>query len=118
MKSVISSSKMSGPERGPGFWRINPQLLNDSSYVSEMSDFLHAWTPPQEISSDVTIWEWLKQGFKTFLRLFLKMRVSEENRLLKDLDKELSDLIKKRDEGLPDLDFPIESIVRQIRRVE
>lgn len=51
----------SGVEIGPGFWRFNPELLQDTFFVAEMEEFLQSWEPPPEITSNTTIWEWLKQ---------------------------------------------------------
>lgn len=37
----------SSTERGPGFWRLNTELLGDDAFVTEMKDFLDDWTPPR-----------------------------------------------------------------------
>lgn len=50
-----------GPKatRGPGFWRFSPELLTNPRFVTDMQNFLQTWTPPPEMSSHVTTWEWL-----------------------------------------------------------
>lgn len=50
--------------RGHGFWRFNTELLQDSNFVTEMREFLEDWVPPQEISSPILAWEWLKHEIK------------------------------------------------------
>lgn len=83
-----------------------------------MENFLREWEPPMEISSDTVIWEWLKQEVKSFTRRFMKTQKNEEIRHLQDLEKELLLLVGRRDGGQPDLNFPIDSLVRQIKEIE
>lgn len=83
-----------------------------------MQAFLEEWEPPTEITSDTTTWEWLKQEIKTFTKRFMKTQRNEETNLLRELEKKLLLLVEKRDEGQPDLDFPIDSLVRQIKEIE
>lgn len=62
----------SNQDRGPGFWRFQPDLLQNTAFVSEMTEFLEAWEPPPEISSHTSLWEWLKHEIKSFTRQFSK----------------------------------------------
>lgn len=92
-------------ERGPGFWRFPTDLLSDPVFTADMRDFLVNWDPPQDISSPTVTWEWLKYEIRSFVRKFTRSRRNEEAQYLADLKKELSEFIKRRDDGEPDLAF-------------
>lgn len=108
----------SNVERGPGFWRLDTELLKDSTFVMGMKEFLDVWIPPQELSSPIQVWEWLKHGIRNFTRQFQKTKKSEEKKRLQSLETDLLGYVERRDSGEPDLDIPIESISRQIRELE
>lgn len=101
-------------ERGPGFWRFPTMLLSNPAFIEEMNNFLQDWTPPPEILSPTTVWEWLKHEIKEFVRNFVKIRRREEAQTLEKLKKEFSDLTRRRDLGEKELNFPIESILREL----
>lgn len=65
-------------EQGPGFWRFNTDLLTDPSFITEMSEFLWGWSPPQELSSPSLVWEWLKHEIRSFVRQFSRKNKNED----------------------------------------
>lgn len=105
-------------ERGPGFWRFNTELLANTQFVSEMNDFLQDWNPLEELSSPMSTWEWLKHEIRNFTRQFSRENKSEEIQMLQDLERELVELVERRDGGEKELNIPIDSATRQIREIE
>lgn len=93
-------------------------MLRNDTFVEEMNEFIQNWNPPQELDSPTSRWEWLKHEVNNFVRQFQKENKNEELQILKNLERDLRESTTRRDKGEPGLDFPIESITRQIRELE
>lgn len=114
----LQLSFSSEPVRGPGYWKFQPELLLNTLFVSEMTEFLESWEPPPETTSPTTLWEWLKHEIRSFVRHFTKTQKGAEKELIATLERDLSDLTGRRDAGVPDLTMQIDSVVRQIKEIE
>lgn len=115
LSCLIKTSKVT---RGPGLWKFDSTLLENEDFNKKMSAFLAEWTPPPELTSPSSTWEWFKFEIKTFVMNFTKNVHSIEKQHIHALNKELQLLQQRMDEQGEDLTMQIESIMRELREVE
>ena len=87
--------KISGfgiPSRGPGIWKLNNQLLDDASFVTEIKTKLPAWIVEAEAdlpNNNGAQWGFIKHKIGEFARE-CGSRIKKAKRLLKSsLEKEI-----------------------------
>lgn len=103
--------------RGPGLWKLNPSLLENSDYLEMMESFLSDWVAPPELENPCNAWEWLKYEIKRISIQFSRDNIPAEKQMIKDLTKELQSLSDRFNAG-EDLSNQIESVKRELREVE
>lgn len=107
--------------RGPGLWRFDPYLLSDTSFISQMTDFLCEWQAPEELSHPTVVWEWLKYEIKKVVVSYQERNKSATAQAIKDLREELQGLCERQDmenQGDESVGIRIESIKRELREIE
>lgn len=104
--------------RGPDYWKFDASLLNNDTFLTEMSQFLSNWIPPEEISNPNTIWDWFNCEIRNRIRAFTKDLHSEEKQLISNLTKKLEALYVEADENQWDKSIEIESLRRELKELE
>lgn len=64
---LIMECKQQRSSKGPGLWRFDASLLTNTTFTSQMSEFLEAWEAPPELLDPRVTWEWLKFQIKEFV---------------------------------------------------
>ena len=90
------------PSRGPGLWKFNNQLLEDSQFVAEVKEKIPLWTAEAETdlaSNTGGQWGYIKHKIGEFSRDY-GAKVKKGKRLIKaKLEKEIHDLSSKLNDG-------------------
>ena len=79
---------------GPGFWKFNASLLDDSKYISEVDDLLDNLIKEEQkhFANKNTFWEWTKYRIRKHAITFSKHKASVERNEIDELQKKIKDL--------------------------
>ena len=88
--------KLSDMERGPGYWKLNNNLLNDIDYVNQVNtlidEYVHEITDEADYQME---WEMLKVKIKTFTSNYSKLKSAKRRNLLVKMYDELDTVEKE-----------------------
>ena len=77
--------------KGPGFWKMNTSLLNDSNYKNMMQTLLHSLINDQtdDFLNLNARWEWIKYNIRKETMSYSKHKAFQRKKKEKDLQDEL-----------------------------
>ena len=84
---VIELQDVEDKVKGPGFWKLNCSLLNDTEYVNELNLLLPTWLQEgkQDLGDPRSVWDWVKYSVKKYSRWYsinkYKLQNLEEQQL-------------------------------------
>ena len=84
---VIELQDVEDKVKGPGFWKLNCSLLNDTEYVNELNLLLPTWLQEgkQDLGDPQSVWDWVKYRVKKYSRWYsinkCKLQNLEEQQL-------------------------------------
>ena len=69
---VIELQDVEHQVKGPGFWKLNCSLLNDTEYVNELNLLLPTWIQEgkQDLGDPRSVWDWVKYRVKKYSRWY------------------------------------------------
>lgn len=104
--------------RGPGFWRFNNQLLQDSTFFRGMSSHIIT-TLEEEFDSPTSLWEWLKYKIRQFCIKYSIDSGRERKAHVKALEHRLATLDHDHNlTGSPDIEIEAASIKRELAEIK
>ena len=74
-------------ERGPGFWKFNSSLLQNTEFVNQMNQKIDAVVMETKDCDVMTRWECLKDGIRKFSKEYTRGRTSENNLIISQLSE-------------------------------
>jgi len=86
---------LSKHRRGKGFWKLNCDLLSNENYIHEIEKCIDNIEVENPGTEDGLLWETLKCRIRGTTIKFSSMLRKERNKLMDNLDKNLSDLKKE-----------------------
>ena len=90
--AVEINIKISSELRGPGFWKLNCQLLQDPMYIQEIEKCIAECVIDNPGTDHSLLWETLKCRIRgTSVRYSAKIK-RQNNKLIKDLENKLRKL--------------------------
>lgn len=105
-------------ERGPGYWRFNNTLLEDSNFLSEMSSHISSTIDDCTIANPNVTWEWIKYKIRAFCISYSIKRNRDRKKLTKQLEDRLATLAHEHDlVGSPDIVLEVQSIKRELSEI-
>lgn len=85
--------------KGPGLWRFDTTLLNNEQYVLQMIELLSDLSRQSCNAEPEAHWEWTKYEIRKFTRTFEKRLREEHRKKEKELNKLLTSLTERQDNG-------------------
>ena len=64
---ILQLHKIEEGVKGPGFWKMNTSILNDTAYISEVKKkvLIHVWREEAtEVSDKRVTWDWIKYNVR------------------------------------------------------
>lgn len=98
-------------KRGPGLWKFNNSLLQDTEFIEKINDLLGDLSKETEGLDPIQTWEFEKYSIRKFTVKYSKAKSSSNKQLEKDLETELACL-----ESLFDLGIDVESEMNSVRK--
>ena len=84
------------PTKGPGYWKLNNNILHDISYVSTISEIIeNANKDFESLKSHQLVWQMLKVRIKEFSIKFCQIRAKNDKMVTKENQEKLDNLNKK-----------------------
>ena len=78
--------KIEDGNKGPGFWKMNTSLLNDTSFIEKMKQKIAVWREEaKEIEDKRVSWDWIKYNVRLFSIEYSKSRaktIREEEEIM------------------------------------
>ena len=88
-------------ERGPGYWKINTDILDDVNYKMKVSEIIHSFCK-NNYSSPQIRWEMFKIRIREFSQKFCRKKALDRKNDKFSLDKKWCELEKQIDVNIPD----------------
>lgn len=115
LKMVVRLEEL---DRGPGYWRFNNTLLEDKTFVSDMSAHIRSIINDNLIENPNVAWEWIKFQIRTFCISFTIKRNRERRKTTKLLEDRLATLAHDHDMvGSPNIVSEVNSIKRELSEI-
>lgn len=109
---------VSPQERGPGYWRFDNQLLEDSDFVEQMANHLTE-TLNEQFDNPMSLWEWMKYRVRQFCIKYSSKVNREKKAHVKSLEDRLAQLAHDHDlTGSPDIEMEVASIKRELAEIK
>ena len=90
---LLKISSIPESQRGPGYWKFNNSLLNDSNFVDSMQALINKLISHHEKENDIRVfWEFLKHKVRHFAREHSIKKKKERNARINNLERELADM--------------------------
>ena len=87
---------INGPDRGPGFWKLNTSILNEPDYQRKIKQLIdEVWDKSFHISDICVRFDWLKYHIRNFSIKYCKYRAKKKREREKYIINELNYLYKK-----------------------
>ena len=86
-----------GNERGPGYWKFNTRLLQDSQYLETMNKQIEAFIADQSGDDPCAVWEKFKGMIKKTTVKFCRRRTDQDKLIL----SQLCEKVKEYESRLP-----------------
>lgn len=65
-------------KRGPGYWRFNNHLLQDSDFIPQMSAHI-VNVLAEELDNPTALWEWLEYNIRKFCIDYVTTKNTKRN---------------------------------------
>ena len=67
--------------KGPGLWKMNCSILEEDSYINEVTRKIPIWVAEgqKELSDNRTTWEWIKYNIRAHAIQYSKRRAKEKS---------------------------------------
>ena len=105
--------------RGPGFWKLNVSILNDSDYCSSVQSFWTDWRTQRHRFPDCILWwETGKAYLRDLSRQFCQQRTRERRRRRLDLECQLVRFRQQVTDGDPLANVDLAAVERQLRELD
>lgn len=109
--------KYSDNPRGPGFWRLDNNLLQDPTFIKEMKTYLEE-LGKEKLGEPNLQWEWIKFNIKTFCIRFSSRKNREKRKMVSDLEKRLQQLAEENDlVDSPEVIAEVQSLRRELSEI-
>ena len=91
-KAVTLSLAINDKPRGPGYWKMNVSILNNTDYVDKVKEIINTAILQYRGLSNILVWEYLKRKIKEFSINYSVQKSKHEKNKEKQLEKDLNDL--------------------------
>ena len=85
-------------EKGPNFWKFNPNLVNDSGYCELLTTEYAYWVEEfKEVQDKRVLWDLIKYKIRQQTIRYNKTKARERRAKLQQLEKDLKECMEKCD---------------------
>lgn len=104
--------------KGPGYWKFDNQLLEDTNFVSTMNEHIPTLLDT-EFDNPMSLWEWVKYKIRQFCIQYTATANKERRAHTKALEDRLTRLSHDHDlQGSPDIQMEAASIKRELAEIK